>query len=284
MSEKQWVLVTGAASGIGKAAAKLLAENGFGVYAADISQEIPDDFKREESIRPIRLDITNRLDVEQAFDFISGKGAGLFALVNNAGIFSPGPLMEMDIERLIEQYNVNIFGTHRLTKAFFPLLLSSRGRIVNMSSVAGFVATPFSGSYASSKHALEGWSDALRRELLPFGLKVVIIEPGLINTPLWDKDPEGRISKYQGSIFYEANRKKLIEEAEDAKQNGVQPQVVARAVVRALTTPNPKPRYLVTNHPVLHRLAKFLPDTLMDRLVTKEIRGLLGDNCRRPGS
>ncbi|MBI5843633.1 MAG: SDR family oxidoreductase [Deltaproteobacteria bacterium] len=279
MNEKKWVLVTGAASGIGKAAAELLAQNRFGVYAADISPEIPDAFKREESIRPIRLDITDQVEVDRAFDFISGKGTGLFALVNNAGIFSPGPLMEMDIERLVEQYDVNVFGTHRVTRAFFPLLLSKKGRIVNMSSVAGFVATPFSGSYASSKHALEGWSDALRCELSPLDVKVIVIEPALINTPLWDKDPEGRISKYQGSIFYEANRKKLAAEAEEAKRNGVRPRVVANAVVRALKSPNPKPRYLVTNHPVKHRLVKFLPDVLTDWLVTKEIRGLL-KRCR----
>lgn len=278
MTEKKWVLVTGAASGIGKAAAELLAENGFGVYAADISPETPGASRQENNIQPVRLDITDQRDVEQAFNFISGKGTGLFALVNNAGIFSPGPLMEMDIERLVEQYDVNVFGTHRVTRAFFPLLLSSRGRIVNMSSVAGFVATPFSGSYASSKHALEGWSDALRRELRPLDVKVVVIEPALINTPLWDKDPEGRISKYQGSIFYEANRKKLVHEAEEAKRNGVRPRVVADAVVRALSARNPKPRYLVTNHPLKHRLVKFLPDCLTDRLMTGQIQGLLRVN------
>ena len=270
MPVTQWVLVTGAASGIGRAAALLLAERGFGVYATDMSQKELDDLPRMTQIIPVRMDITDDADVGKTFEFIDAKGTGLFALINNAGIFSPGPLMELSIERLMQQYNVNVFGTHRVTKSFFPLLLKAKGRIVNVSSVAGFVATPFSGPYASSKHAIEGWSDALRRELMPFGVKVIVIEPALINTPMWDRDIEGRIEQYCGSMFYEANRKKLEHEAAEAKAHGVQPEVVAEAIYQALTLPNPKPRYLVTNHPVQHRLARFLPDALLDRLLAKE--------------
>ncbi len=272
MNKKQWVLVTGAASGIGKAVAMLLAERGFGVYAADIAMQQLNDMYQEDTIQPIEIDITDEKDIDQAFGVIDKKGTGLFALINNAGIFSPGPLMALDIKQLVEQYDVNVFGTHRVTKAFFPLLLSSRGRIVNMSSVAGYVATPFSGPYASSKHAIEGWSDALRRELLPLDVKVIIIEPALVKTPIWDKDLGGRIERYRDTIFYEANRRKIEHEAFEAKRNGVQPEVVADAVFRALVAPNPKPRYLVTNHRVLHRLVKFLPDTLVDRLLTKAIQ------------
>lgn len=249
MTIRQWVLVTGAASGIGKATTILLSKKGFGVYAGDVSLGELNDLRRENEIEPIRVDITNQLDVDQAFNFIEKKRTGLFALINNAGIFIPGPLMALDIERLVEQYNVNVFGTHRVTKAFFPLLLSSKGRIVNISSVAGYAATPFSGPYASSKHAIEGWSDSLRRELLSLDVKVIVVEPALINTPIWDKDLDGRIERYRDTIFYEANRKKLEHETDEAKQSGVQPEVVADAICLALTAPNPKPRYLVTNHP-----------------------------------
>jgi NAD(P)-dependent dehydrogenase (short-subunit alcohol dehydrogenase family) len=273
MAVKGCILVTGAASGIGRATALLLAKRGFGVYATyatDKSQMELEKLREVGGIEAFKLDITNDGDVASAVDFIEEKGIDLLALINNAGIFSPGPLMEYPVERLIEQYNVNVFGTHRLTKALFPLLLKSKGRIVNISSVAGFVATPFSGPYASSKHAVEGWSDSLRRELMPLGVKVIVVEPALIDTPLWDRDLEGRIERYHGSIFYEANRKKLEHEAAEAKMHGVQPEVVAEAIYQALTVPNPKPRYLVTNHPVEHRLVRFLPDTLLDRLVIKE--------------
>jgi len=273
MAVKGCILVTGAASGIGKATVLTLAKKGFGVYATyatDKSQAELEKLREVGGIEAFKLDITNDGDVESAVAFIEEKGINLLALVNNAGIFSPGPLMEYPVERLIEQYNVNVFGTHRLTRALFPLLLKSRGRIVNVSSVAGFVATPFSGPYASSKHALEGWSDSLRRELMPWGVKVIVVEPALIDTPLWDKDIEGRIERYRGSIFYEANRKKLEQEAAEAKTRGVQPEIVAEAIHQAVTAPNPKPRYLVTNHPVQHRLVKILPDTLLDRLVIKE--------------
>ncbi|MGA2782821.1 MAG: SDR family oxidoreductase [Smithella sp.] len=270
MPAKQWVLVTGAASGIGRAAALLLAERGFGVYATDMSVGELDNLRRIGGIETFKLDITDDADVVNAVDFVDRKETGLLALINNAGIFSPGPLMELPVERLAQQFNVNMFGTHRLTKALFPLLLKSRGRIVNVSSVAGFVATPFSGPYAASKHAIEGWSNALRREIMPFGVKVIVIEPALINTPLWDRDIEGRIEQYRGSIFYNANRKKLEHEAAEAKTHGVQPEVVAEAIYQALTLPNPKPRYLVTNHPIQHRLVRILPDTLLDRLMAKE--------------
>jgi hypothetical protein len=221
-------------------------------------------------IIPLRMDITNDADVGKTFEFIDEQGMGLFALINNAGIFSPGPLMDLSIERLMQQYSVNVFGTHRVTKSFFPLLLKAKGRIVNVSSVAGFVATPFSGPYASSKHAIEGWSDALRRELMSLGVKVIVIEPALINTPLWDRDIEGRIEQYRSSMFYEANRKKLEHEAAEAKEHGVQPEVVAEAIYQALTVLNPRPRYLITNHPIQHRLVRILPDTLLDRLMVKE--------------
>jgi hypothetical protein len=269
MSAKQWVLVTGAASGIGRAGALLLAERGFGVYATDMSKGEGDDLPRMAQIIPLRMDITDDADVGKTFEFIDEQGMGLFALINNAGIFSPGPLMALPMERLIQQFSVNVFGTHRITQAFFPLLLKAKGRIVNMSSVAGYVATPFSGPYASTKHAIEGWSDALRRELIPFDVKVIIVEPDLINTPLWDRDFEGRVEQYRDTIFYEANRKKLEQETAEAKAHGVHPDVVAEAVYMALTKKNPRSRYLVTNHPVQHRLARFLPDALLDRLIAK---------------
>jgi len=266
------VLVTGAASGIGRATALLLARKGFGVYATDLSETELDDLRRRDNIEVFKLDITDDSDVARVSGAIDGRDTGLFALVNNAGIFNPGPLMELPMERLIQQYNVNVFGTHRITKALFPLLLKSRGRIVNLSSVAGYVATPFSGPYASSKHAIEGWSDALRRELAPLDVKVMVVEPALINTPLWDRDLEGRIEQYRGSMFYEANRKKLEHEAAEAKAHGVQPEVVAQAIYQALIAPNPKPRYLVTNHPVLHRMVRFLSDRVLDRLLAKEFQ------------
>lgn len=273
MTAGRYVLVTGAASGIGRATALLLAQKGFGVYATDMSETELDDLRWRDGIEAFKLDITDDSGVARVSGAIEGRGTGLFALVNNAGIFNPGPLMELPMERLTQQYNVNVFGTHRITKALFPLLLKSSGRIVNLSSLAGYIATPFSGPYASSKYAIEGWSDALRRELAPLRVKVVVVEPALINTPLWDRDLEGRIEQYFGSMFYEANRKKLEHEAAEAKAHGVQPEVVAQAVYRALIAPNPKPRYLVTNHPVKHRLVRFLPDRVLDRLVAKEFQG-----------
>ena len=123
MAVAGYVLVTGAASGIGRATALLLAQKGFGVYATDMSETELDDLRSRDNIEAFKLDITDDSDVARVSGAIEGRSTGLFALVNNAGIFNPGPLMELPMARLMQQYNVNVFGTHRITRALFPLLL-----------------------------------------------------------------------------------------------------------------------------------------------------------------
>ena len=271
---KKWALVTGAASGIGKAIAEYLSGNGWGVYATDIDLKGLSQFKKAENIRTIKIDTTKDPDVTRAVAFIQKQKTGLWALVNNAGVFFPGPLMDFPQKRFELQFEINLFGTQRITRAFFPLILESKGRIVNISSAAGFLATQFSGPYAASKHALEGWSDSLRRELIPHGVKVIVVEPGLIKTPLWRKEHHERIEQYKESIFYEANRKKLEHEIGAAGEKGIEPIDVARVVERSLLAANPKTRYLVTENQIQYRfvqLLKLLSERTLDKIILKKV-------------
>ncbi|OGR27996.1 MAG: hypothetical protein A2277_06980 [Desulfobacterales bacterium RIFOXYA12_FULL_46_15] len=271
---KKWALVTGAASGIGKAIAELLSENGWGVYATDVDAKGLSVFKNRENIITLEVDTTSETDVKRAAREIGKSGTGLTALINNAGIFSPGPLMDFPQEHFEQQFMINIFGTQRITRGLFPLILKSKGRIINISSAAGFLATPFSGAYAASKHAIEGWSDSLRRELTPLGVKVIVIEPGLIKTPLWGKDHDERIERFKGSVFYEANRNKLEHEINMANEKGIDPLSVAKVVVESLNSVHPKTRYLITENQIQYRivkLIKLISDTMLDGIIYKKM-------------
>jgi len=272
--QKKWVLVTGAASGIRKAITEMLSLNGWGVYAADIDEKGLSQYRKTENIKAINIDITKDEEVAKAERFVRRQKTGLWALVNNAGVFFPGPLMDFPRNRFEQQFEINLFGTQRITKYFFPLLLESKGRIINISSAAGFLAMHFSGPYAASKHALEGWSDSLRRELKPHGVGVTVIQPGLIKTALWDKDSNERVDRFKGSIFYEANRKKIEHEIHTAVEKGIEPDMVAVKVYEALEAAKPKPRYLVTENQLQYRmvkLLKLLSDSLLDDILMKRM-------------
>ena len=146
---------------------------------------------RLTNVVPVRLDVTQTASVDAAVAQVQALTDTLEALVNNAGAVVAGPLMDLAPEALRDQMEVNLVGVHRVTRAFFPLLLAAKGHIVNISSSGGRVAMPFMGPYVASKFALEAFSDALRRELQPCGMKVSVIQPGAIRTPIWDKtDPD----------------------------------------------------------------------------------------------
>ncbi|MFZ1980357.1 MAG: SDR family oxidoreductase, partial [Smithella sp.] len=187
MNNKKSVLITGASSGIGFATAEYLAAQGFHVYAGARDLSTLEGLSKNLNITHVKLDVTNTADIIEVKRIMEEKDTGLFGLVNNAGIAKAGALMDVSVEDLRTQFEVNLFGVHQITQAMFPLLLKTKGRIVMMSSDSGFFATPFFGPYCSSKFALEGYSDSLRREITPYGMKVIIIEPGRITTPIWNK-------------------------------------------------------------------------------------------------
>lgn len=272
---KPFVLITGASSGIGLDCARLLIEQGYHVIGTLRREEEGVRLRERlgEAFTPLLLDVTHADALDRAVREVQALvgDAGLAALVNNAGIASPsGPLLLQPLEEIRGMFEVNLFGLLAVIQAFAPLLGARRGcarpgRLINISSVSGRVATPLVGAYAASKHALEAFSDALRVELGIYGIEVVAIEPGPIRTPIWDKArPEPR---YLGTD-YEPALHALLDLARLNARNGAPVSRVSQAVLHALRVPRPKPRYPL--HPMWH-LAALLPTRWVDRLLAKKM-------------
>jgi len=231
-------------------------------------------------LRPFQLDVTSADDIAAALNFLVGEvgDTGLTGLVNNAGIGVVGPLEIVSLDELRRQFEVNVIGLIAVTQALLPLLRKARGRVVNMSSIAGRAAMPYMGPYAASKHALEALSDALRIELQHTGVRVSVIQPGAIATPIWHKTRkevngwESTWSEESKALYLDGlNRVKHI--ATMSEENAAPPSLVAEAVIHALTAPNPKPRYLVGRDAKLRALlTAFLPDSLQDKLLTRVLK------------
>jgi short-subunit dehydrogenase len=267
------VLVTGASSGIGLAIAEYLADQGFHVYAGARDTRTLEDLRKNSNITAVKLDVTNSADIIEVKKIIEEKGTGLFGLVNNAGITKAGALMDVSVEDMRAQFEVNLFGVHQITQALFPFILQAKGRIVMMSSDSGFFATPFVGPYCSSKFALEGYTDSLRREITPYGVKVILIEPGRVVSAIWDKGEKTIAdAKYINSMFW--NEAKALGEysIRKGKTEGLPPVAVARTVHQALTLEKPNLRYIVAKNSFEYRLMKIFPAWYVDRLVLKKVR------------
>jgi NAD(P)-dependent dehydrogenase (short-subunit alcohol dehydrogenase family) len=270
-------LVTGASSGIGRATALLLDRNGFQVFAGVRRSEHGEALRQQASDRltPILLDVTDPHSIEVAARTVSDAlgGRALAGLVNNAGIDIAGPLETASIADARLQFEVNVIGLLAVTQAFLPLLRQSKGRIVNIGSVLGRLAIPLMGAYSATKFALEGLTDAFRIELLPWGIHVSLIEPGPVATPLWSKTHllagmnEERGAA--GMLYATAN---AAAQAAFTKfgRDGISPDQVAAKVFEALTSPNPKTRYLVgRDAKALSWLAALVPDRIRDRMLIK---------------
>ena len=286
--EKGAVVVTGASTGIGLACVEALVAEGFAVFGSVRKQEDAARLRARfgESVAPLLFDVTDAGAVARAAREVEARlaGATLFGLVNNAGIAVPGPLLHLPIADLRRQLETNLIGQLLVTQAFAPLLgareaVSARpGRIVMMSSVAGRFATPFLGAYNASKFALEGMSDALRRELMLHGIDVILIEPGMIATPIWEKADRADFGHIDATPYGPAARR-VQKWAVEGGRAAPGPELVARAVLRALTAPRPPARIpVVTNRFLGWTLPGLLPDRLIDWLTARR----LGFLDRRP--
>ncbi len=279
------VFVTGASSGIGLACALHLDRLGIRIFGGVRKEKDGESLIQKSAGRvpPVLMDVTDESSIASAVDNIvkAAGSRGLFGLVNNAGIAVGGPLEFLPLSEIRKQFEVNVLSQIAVIQAVLPLLRASRGRIVNMGTIAGRVASPFIGPYSASKFALEAITDALRVELLPWGISVSIIEPGEVATPIWKKSlsaAEKTAQNFppQAAELYGSSLKAITSVVEKAAAAGIDPDIVARAVAHALTARTPKTRYLVG--PALRLriiLNKILPDRLYDRLVIRYI-GLPG--------
>jgi len=281
------VVVTGASTGIGAACAQYLDEKGFRVFAAVRKQSDADRIAALDRPRlaPLFLDVTDAESIAQAARAVDTAlhGGGLTGLVNNAGVSVDVPLECVDLGTLRHQLEVNTIAPVAVTQAFLPMLRRAHGRVVNVSSISGRVATPVSGPYCMSKFALEAFTDCLRQELAEWGMHVAAVEPGAIDTAIWDKgrqdDWSTEASKRNLDLYgaaYQAFRRFSDKSAAGATSC----DAVSQAIFHALTAKTPRPRYLVgTDARVYGRLAQICPTRVMDWL-TRKVMGLGGLRSR----
>lgn len=277
----QSVVVTGVSTGIGWAIADILVRRGIRVFGsvrkAQDAERLAQDFGA--LFVPLIFDVTEERAVRAAAQQVREQlnGETLFGLVNNAGIAVPGPLMHLPTDDFRYQLEVNLVSVLIVTKAFLPLLGAERslrgkpGRIINISSTSGKVALPFIGAYAASKHGLEGFSETLRRELMFYGIDVIIVAPGSVATPIWDKAEQFDISAYADTEYIEAARRAREYMIQSGK-NGLPVDKVSEVVLEALITPNPRVRYAVVRPGSITRFAQmFLPKRFIDSLIVKNL-------------
>jgi NAD(P)-dependent dehydrogenase (short-subunit alcohol dehydrogenase family) len=279
----QSVVITGASTGIGWATAKLLLDRGFRVFGSVRKQADADRLKSEfgANFTPLLFDVTDEAAVLAAAREVRAAlgGEALFGLVNNAGIAVAGPVLELAADEFRRQMDVNVVGPIIATQAFGPLLGSDpslkgpRGRIVMISSVAGKNGNPLMSAYSASKHAIEGLSESLRREMMLFGIDVIVIAPGAVKTPIWSKAEEVDISAYKNSPFFpalERIRKFMLHLGE----TGLPAEKIAERIADALTSASPKVRYQITPDPMRHLVTAVLPKRMVDKIIAKRL-GLL---------
>jgi len=275
------VVITGTSSGIGYDAARELVAQGYHVFGSVRKAADGERVRRQlgEQFTPLLFDVTEHEAVKaaaaQVKEVIGDRG--LAGLVNNAGMAVPGPLMHLPLDDFRYQLEVNVVGTLAVTQAFLPLLGARKdmphapGRIVNISSVSGRIAYPFIGPYAASKHALEAMSDALRRELMIYGIDVIVVAPGSVQTPIWDKAGELDAGLY-ANTDYGSILQKMQKVFVRQGQTGIPVEKVSQIILKALESEWPKTRYVLARKWFTGWfLPRWLPDRRLDRIIARRL-------------
>jgi NAD(P)-dependent dehydrogenase (short-subunit alcohol dehydrogenase family) len=279
------VVITGVSTGIGMETTRLLISRGYRVFGSVRKQTDADRLQKEMRGRyvPLIMDVTDADAIQRASEKVGALlGSNRLAgLVNNAGMVVSGPLLHLRLSEFRRQLEANMAGPLMVTQAFAPLLGTDNrrtgpvGRIVNISSTVARVVPPFLGAYAASKWGLEGMSEALRRELKLFGIDLVIIEPGAVNTAMYDKGETEDLSEFRTTPYWgaiENFRKYIVTEG----RNGLPPERLASAVYAALTAAKPKTRYAVVPQRLKNwTLPRLLPDRMVDDAIAKQM-GFIG--------
>jgi NAD(P)-dependent dehydrogenase (short-subunit alcohol dehydrogenase family) len=274
------VVITGASTGIGWASAKLLLQRGFRVFgsvrkAAD-AERLRNEFGG--NFTPLLFDVTDEAAVGSAAGEVRAalNGETLAGLVNNAGIAVAGPALELAVADFRRQFEINVIGPIIVTQAFGPLLgvdgslRGPKGRIVMVSSLAGRNGNPLVSPYCTSKHAIEGLSESLRRELMLFGIDVVIVAPGAVKTPIWGKAEEVDVSVYSNSPFFPA-LEKIRAVMLQLAEKGLPAERIAEVIASALTSAHPKTRYQIAPDPIFQRVVSMLPKRMVDKIVARRL-------------
>jgi NAD(P)-dependent dehydrogenase (short-subunit alcohol dehydrogenase family) len=278
------ILITGVSTGIGYGAAKAFVSAGYRVFG---SVRKPEDAQRlatemGENFTPVLFDVTDTHALTLAAQQVSEqlKGQGLVGLINNAGIATSGPLIHQSLDEIRWQFEVNVIAPIAVIQSFLPLLRPGKAvtsqpvRIINISSIAGKISAPFLGAYAGSKHALEGMSNSLRRELQLQGIDVIVIAPGPINTAIWDKESALEMSQYATTEYAEPMRA-FQQFMVKVGKAGYSSEKVGQFIYRVFEAKHPKTRYTITPDPYANwYLPQWFPPRWLDRMIGKSV-GLL---------
>jgi len=275
------VVITGASTGIGRAAVAKAVGEGAHVFPSVRKQADADSLKAEfgDAVTPLIFDVADEAAVRAGAAQVAQAlgGRRLFGLVNNAGIAVPGPLLHLDTDELRRQFEINFFGVHNVTRAFADVLgvdkerTGKPGRIVMISSVGGQNGAPFVGPYAASKFAMEGYSQSLRRELMLYGIDVIVIGPGAIATPIWDKAEQNDLKRYSNTDYGP-----MVERVADymVKQGkvGLPASDVGDLIWLCLSDPSPKVRYHILRKPFMDRtLPRLMNPRTVDRIIADRL-------------
>ncbi|MBO0128991.1 oxidoreductase [Agrobacterium sp. OT33] len=273
-NRKKTALVTGTSSGMGKAIAKCLISDGYRVYVAARQVEKMDDLARMGAT-PLRMDISNEVEIRAAVETILAQTGGVDVLVNNAGFGLYGPVEDIGIDEARYQFEVNVFGPARLTQMLIPAMRKKgAGTIVNITSMGGKIYTLLGAWYHATKHALEGWSDSLRLELAPFGIRVVVVEPGLIETGFGDVVADGLLER-SGEGPYAKVTRAVAKSTREAYGHGrgTDPVVIADIVSKAVGARKPRTRYVAGKYakPMI-MIRNWFGDRMFDRVIMSQMR------------
>ena len=272
------VVITGVSTGIGYSSAKILCNAGYTVYGSVRKNEDADKIAGTlgDNFNPLIFDVTDSQGILEAKEKVKsalGEGEYIAGLVNNAGVAMGGPVTLIDIEIFRKQFEVNFFGLINVTKAFLPILGASigskrPGKIINISSVSGKRSYPFLAPYTASKFAVEAFSDSLRRELMLYGVDVILIEPGPIKTAIWDKVPDPENNEFLGSD-YEASLGRFYKLFIEMGKKGLDPAIIGNRVKNILQDSRPRIRHVITPNRLLnYTLPGILPTRMYDKLVS----------------
>jgi len=266
MAEKNVALVTGVSSGIGLATAKKLIERGFHTFGT--IRETSQPRSLAAGLEIVRLDVRDNESVREGVQEVLDRAGRIDALINNAGTVLFGSLEETSIDEAKELFDTNFFGVLRMCQGVLPIMRQQDyGRIINISSVLGFLPAPYMGIYAATKHAIEGYSESLDHEVRRFGIRVSMIEPGFTRTKLSQK----RQVVGRPLTNYDAERSSVSDAVAKSIANGTQPESVASVVLRALTSRNPRLRYAGGREAnILSLLKRFAPSGILDKGVRKQ--------------
>ena len=281
------VVVTGVSTGIGRGVVKALCAKGLHVFGSVRKPADANALGGEfgSSFTPLVFDVTDEAAVRAGADVVRAalKGEALFGLVNNAGIAIPGPVLHRPVKDFRAQIEVNLIGAYTVSQAFAPLLGADRtlkgdpGRIVNVTSLGGRIGSPFLSGYCAAKHGLEGLSESLRRELILYGIDVIIVGPGAVKTPIWDKAEQMDASAFANTDYAEPF-KKFTDYLAAGGRDGLPVEAVGAAIHHALTTRRPRTRYALAPSLLFDWL---LPTTLPKRWVDRLFAQRLGLSSRR---